>query len=126
VLIPFTSYVLASQGELTLAQGPAILLMMFGTIVAASVGRVFYQVALSATGGDNGYVTMFFLAVPALTGLVSLPLSWAIPDLGFKVNAIYLAGLALIAGSLLFFTFKSWREEQRVAASERKASRAAL
>jgi hypothetical protein len=98
---------------------------MFGTIVAASIGRVFYQVALTATGGDNGYVTMFFLAVPALTGLVSLPLAWAIPELGFRVNAIYLTGLALIAASLLFFTFKSWREEQR-AASERKATSAAL
>ena len=119
VLIPFTSYVLASQGELTLAQGPAILLMMFGTIVAASVGRVFYQVALSATGGDNGYVTMFFLAVPALTGLVSLPLSWAIPDLRFEVNALYLIGLALIAASLLFFTFRSWRVERRSATGPR-------
>ncbi len=112
VLIPFTTYVLASRGELSFAQGPAILLMMFGTLVAASIGRVFYQVALTATGGDNGYVTMFFLAVPALTGLVSLPLSWFIPDLRFQVNALYLVGLALIATALLFFTFRSWQEER--------------
>ena len=126
VLIPVLVYILASRGELALAQAPAILLMMLGTIVAASIGRVFYQVALTATGGDNGSVTMFFLAVPALTGLVSLPLAWAIPDLGFRINAIYLTGLALIAGSLAFFTFKSWREEQRAGAGERKAAGAAL
>jgi drug/metabolite transporter (DMT)-like permease len=112
VLIPITTYILATSGELNFAQAPAILLMMFGTIIAASVGRVFYQVALTVTGGDNGYVTMFFLAVPALTGLVSLPLSWLIPDLKFQVNPLYLIGLALIAISLLFFTFRSWREER--------------
>ena len=69
VLIPFTTYQLAARGELHLTHWPAILLMMLGTIVAASIGRVFYQVALSVTGNDNGYVTMFFLLVPALTGL---------------------------------------------------------
>jgi hypothetical protein len=119
VLIPFTTYALASNGELSFAQAPAILLMMFGTIVAASVGRVFYQVALTATGGDNGYVTMFFLAVPALTGLVSLPMSWAIPELRFEINPVYLIGLALIAVSLLFFTFRSWQEERRAEATPR-------
>ena len=46
-------------------------------------------------------------------GLVSLPLSWAIPDLKFEANLAYLIGLALIATSLLFFTFRSWREERR-------------
>src|SRR5947209_76857 len=61
VLIPFATYQLAARGELSLTDWPAILLMMLGTIVAASIGRVFYQVALSVTGNDNGYVTMFFL-----------------------------------------------------------------
>jgi hypothetical protein len=122
-LIPFTTYVLAARGELNFDQGPAILLMMFGTLVAASIGRVMYQVALTATGGDNGFVTMFFLAVPALTGLVSLPLSWFIPDLKFQANALYLIGLALIAAALLLFTFRSWREERRGAPRAESAPR---
>ena len=50
--------------------------MVAGTIVAASVGRVLYQIALSVTGNDNGFVTMFFLLIPALTALISIPLSW--------------------------------------------------
>ena len=75
-------------------------------------------------GADNGFVTMFFLLVPALTGLISLPLSWAIPDLKFYVNPIYLIGLALIAASLLLFSFETWREE-RASTGHRKASPAA-
>ena len=125
LLIPLTTYSLATRGELSLAQAPAILMMMLGTIVAASIGRVFYQVALTVTGGDNGYVTMFFLAVPALTGLVSLPLSWAIPDLKFVVNPLYFAGLALIAASLMLFTYQSWREE-RTQPGDAKPARTAL
>jgi hypothetical protein len=112
VLIPLMTFILAERGGLSLAQWPAILLMMLGTIIAASIGRVLYQVALSATGNDNGYVTMFFLLVPALTGLISLPLSWAIPDLKFYINPLYFVGLALIGASLLLFSFKSWREER--------------
>ena len=56
-------------------QLPAILLMIVGTIVAGSVGRVVYQIALTVTGGDNGFVTMFLNLVPALTALISLILS---------------------------------------------------
>jgi hypothetical protein len=121
VLIPFT--VLSERGGLAFSEWPAILLMMFGTIVAASLGRVLYQVALTTTGNDNGYVTMFFLLVPALTGLVSLPLSLAIPELKFYVNPIFFLGLALIAAALLLFSFKSWREERARGAN--KAPRAA-
>ena len=124
ILIPVMVVILARRGELTFVEWPAILLMMLGTIVAASIGRVFYQIALSATGNDNGYVTMFFLLVPALTGLISLPLSWAIPDLKFYINPLYFVGLALIAASLLLFSFKSWREER--ASTGAKAPTAAL
>jgi hypothetical protein len=35
--------------------------MILGTIIAASVGRVVYQIALSVTGEDNGFVSVFFL-----------------------------------------------------------------
>jgi hypothetical protein len=120
ILIPSTTYELAQNGGLTLAQGPAILLMIFGTIVAASIGRVLYQVALSVTGNDNGFVTMFFLLVPALTGLVSLPMSWLIPDLKFYLNPIYFVGLGFIAAALLLFSYQSWREE-RASGAPRKA-----
>jgi hypothetical protein len=121
VLIPLTTYALSQSGGLVLTQWPAILLMMAGTIVAASLGRVLYQVALTATGNDNGYVTMFFLLVPALTGLVSAALSLAIPALKFYVNPFYFIGLALIAAALGLFAFQSWRQER----AEAKAPQAA-
>ena len=109
VLIPITLLLLYARSELRFDQLPAIILMMFGTIVAASLGRVLYQVALTTTGNDNGFVTMFFLLVPALTGLISLPLSWWIPDLHFTVDPIFFFGLLAIAASLLLFSLKSWR-----------------
>ena len=87
--------------------------MMTGTIVAASVGRVLYQVALSVTGADNGFVTMFFLLIPALTALISLPLSWWIPDLHFTVSLMFYIGLAVVSTSLLFFSLKSWGQSPR-------------
>jgi hypothetical protein len=55
--------------------------MIAGTIVAGSIGRVIYQTAPRITGNDNGFVTMFFLSMPALTALISLVLSWWIADL---------------------------------------------
>ena len=87
--------------------------MMTGTIVAASVGRVLYQIALSVTGADNGFVTMFFLLIPALTALISLPLSWWIPDLHFAVSLMFYIGLAVVSASLLFFSLKSWGQSPR-------------
>ena len=110
VLIPFTAYELGQSGALHFEQAPAILLMMLGTILAASLGRVLYQIALTVTGGDNGYVTMFFLAVPALTGVISWPLSFLIPDLRFSANPSYAFGLALIAAALGLFSWRSWGE----------------
>jgi len=41
---------------------PAIVLLVLGTLAAASIGRVLYQLALTATNNDNGFVTMFFFA----------------------------------------------------------------
>lgn len=123
VLIPFTTYELSQSGGLGLSEWPAIVLMMLGTIVAASLGRVLYQVALTATGNDNGYVTMFFLLVPALTGLVSAALSPVIPALKFYVNPFYFVGLALIAAALLLFAFQSWRQERAGASKAPRAAR---
>jgi hypothetical protein len=90
-----------------------VILMIAGTIVAASVGRVLYQIALSVTGNDNGFVTMFFLLIPALTGLISLPLSWWISDLHFAVNWMFYIGLVVVSASLLFFSLKSWGQPAR-------------
>jgi drug/metabolite transporter (DMT)-like permease len=109
VLIPVTVFILYRRSELQFDQLLAIVLMIVGTIIAASVGRVLYQIALTVTGGDNGFVTMFFLLVPALTGLISLSLSWWIADLHFAIGPVFYFGLAIIAASLLLFSLKSWR-----------------
>jgi hypothetical protein len=61
------------------------------------VGRVLYQVALSLTGNDNGFVTMVFLLITALTALISLPLSWWISDLHFAVGWMFYAGLFVVS-----------------------------
>ena len=59
----------------------AILLLLVGTLASSAAGRVFYQMALTATRNDNGYVTMFFLLIPALSALISFMLSHWIPGL---------------------------------------------
>jgi hypothetical protein len=125
VLIPFMALGIGQQGGFGHFEWTAVLLMVLGTIVAASLGRVVYQVALTATGNDNGYVTMFFLLVPALTGLITAALSLAIPAFKFYVNASFFIGLALIAASLLLFSFQSWRHEGAQAPAAPQAPQAA-
>ena len=109
ILIPATLIILYARGNLKFDDAVAIALMVFGTIVAAAIGRVFYQIALSVTGSDNGFVTMFFLLAPALTALISLPMSWWIADLHFRIDAVFFVGLALIAAALLVFSLRTWR-----------------
>jgi drug/metabolite transporter (DMT)-like permease len=87
----------------------AILLLMLGTLSAAAAGRVFYQLALSSTGNDNGFVTMFFLLVPALSALISVPLSWWIPVLHIVIAPMFFSGLALILVALSIFSIAVWR-----------------
>ena len=87
---------------------PAILLLLLGTLAAAAAGRVFYQVALTTTDNDNGFVTMFFLLIPALSALITVPLSWWIPDLRFVISPMFYVGLGLVTVSLLFFLLRSW------------------
>jgi drug/metabolite transporter (DMT)-like permease len=114
ILIPSVGLILYQRSELRFdGQFLAIALMIAGTIIAASVGRVFYQVALTVTGGDNGFVTMFFNLVPALTALISLALSWWIADLHFVADPMFFLGLGLIAASLLQFSLRSWRQPPR-------------
>jgi drug/metabolite transporter (DMT)-like permease len=113
ILIPGCLAILYWRNELNFNQLPAILLMIVGTIVAASIGRVVYQIALSVTGGDNGFVTMFLNLVPALTALISLILSQWIADLHFVIDPTFFLGSAVIGASLLLFSFKSWRQPAR-------------
>jgi drug/metabolite transporter (DMT)-like permease len=86
----------------------AVLLLLIGTLSAAAAGRVFYQIALTVTDNDNGFVTMFFLLVPPLSSLISFSLSWWIPDLRFAAGPMFFGGLTLIATSLFFFSSRSW------------------
>jgi drug/metabolite transporter (DMT)-like permease len=110
ILIPGCLALLAWRNELNFDQLGPILLMIFGTIVAASLGRVMYQISLTVTGGDNGFVTMFLNLVPALTALISLALSHWIADLHFVIDLTFFLGSALIAASLVLFSLKSWRQ----------------
>ena len=113
VLVPATGFILYQRSDLHFGPVFPIILMVTGTIVAASVGRVLYQIALSVTGADNGFVTMFFLLIPALTALISLPLSWWISDLHFAVSLMFYIGLVVVSTSLLFFSLKSWGQSPR-------------
>ena len=113
ILIPGCLAILYWRNELNFDQLEPVLLMIFGTIVAASVGRVMYQVALTITGGDNGFVTMFLNLVPALTALISLALSHWIADEHFAINPPFFHGSAVIAASLVLFSLKSWRQPAR-------------
>jgi len=113
ILIPGCLAILYWRNELNFDQLEPMLLMIFGTIVAASVGRVMYQVALTVTGGDNGFVTMFLNLVPALTALISLALSHWIADEHFAINPPFFLGSAVIAASLVLFSLKSWRQPAR-------------
>jgi drug/metabolite transporter (DMT)-like permease len=119
ILIPATVAFLYWRSELSFDhQIPAIVLMIAGTIIAASIGRVLYQVAMSTTGGDNGFVTMFFNLVPALTAIISFAMSWWIVDLRFTFDPLFFAGLALISVSLLAFSLFSYRAPPRRCGTE--------
>ena len=113
LLIPAAGVVLYWRSELDFGQTVPVILMIAGTIIAASLGRVLYQIALNVTGADNGFVTMFFLLIPALTALISLALSWWIADLHFSVSWMFYVGLFVVSTSLLFFSLKSWGQPAR-------------
>jgi drug/metabolite transporter (DMT)-like permease len=120
ILIPATLFFSHLHvGSLISAQDfDAILLLLLGTFAAAVVGRVFYQIALTSTDNDNGFVTMFFLMVPALSALITVPLSWWIPDLQFVAGRTFFLGLLLITVPLLLFLLKSWQGSEGVPTSQ--------
>ncbi len=114
LLIPATLLFLYSRSELGFDDELATVgLMIAGTIIAASVGRVFFQIALTVTGGDNGFVSMFLNLVPALTAVISFVLSRWIADLTFAFGARFFLGLGLIVASLALFSLRSWRTPAR-------------
>ena len=84
---------------------------MVGTLAAGAAGRVVYQMALTATENDNGFVTMFFLFVPALSSFISFVLSRWISDLHFAADLMFFVGLALVATPLFVFSMKSRKIE---------------
>jgi drug/metabolite transporter (DMT)-like permease len=113
VLIPAAVVFLYWRSELDFGQVVPVVLMIGGTIIAASLGRVLYQISLSVTGNDNGFVTMFFLLIPVLTALISLALSRWIADLHFAVSWMFYVGLFVVSTSLLFFSLRSWEQPSR-------------
>jgi hypothetical protein len=79
----------------------AIALLLVGTLAAAAAGRIFYQLSLTATRNDNGYVTMFFLLIPGISALISLPLSKWIPTLTFVPGVSFVIGMACVSAPLI-------------------------
>ena len=114
VLIPLAAFTTGFGQALHSAQPPtvAVLLLLLGTLAGSAAGRVCYQMALTATEDDNGYVTMFFLLIPALSSLISFMLSWWIPGLQFVPSAMFFVGLALVTSSLLVLWLTSWRKSK--------------
>jgi hypothetical protein len=107
--------------QLTEEKAAAIGLLFLGTLAAAAAGRLFYQMALSATKNDNGYVTMFFLLIPGITALISLALSRWVPTLTFVSGPGFVLGMACVSGALVILAFFSRRREiapRRTASSE--------
>lgn len=86
-----------------------VLLLLLGTLAASAAGRVYYQVALTVTNNDNGFVTMFFLFIPAFAAIIAAPLSWWLPDLRYATNPLFFLGLGLITIPLLLFLLRAWQ-----------------
>jgi drug/metabolite transporter (DMT)-like permease len=109
VLVP-VAFVMSNfgrQSQLTEQSTVAILLLLAGTLANAAAGRVLYQKALTATQNDNGYVTMFFLLMPAISALISLPLSRWIGDLRFISGPGFFLGMALVTIPLLVISLNA-------------------
>ncbi len=109
ILIPLTVSIMWLSNTPAIADRPAmsISLLLVGTLASAAAGRVFYQVALTTTRNDNGFVTMFSLMVPAIASLICVPLSRWIPELRVVANPLFFAGLALVMIPLAVFSLKS-------------------
>jgi drug/metabolite transporter (DMT)-like permease len=90
----------------------AVLFLFVGTLAGSAAGRVFYQMALTATKDDNGYVTMFFLLIPALSALTSFMLSRWIPGLRFTASILFFVGTALVTIALGLLSLALFRRRR--------------
>jgi hypothetical protein len=63
--------------------------------------------ALTVTDNNNGFVSIFFLLIPAFTCLLSLWMSRWISELKFTVGPLFFLGLGLIAAPILVFLGQS-------------------
>jgi drug/metabolite transporter (DMT)-like permease len=106
VLIPATLFVAHGSilPRLSSADTPAIFMLLIGTLASSAAGRVFYQSALSATHNDNGFVTMFFLAIPVISAIVTWSLSLWITDLRLQLSLRFFEGLLLVVAPLIVFS----------------------
>ena len=102
-LIPLIGLYLLVRGDGFAIDLPSAAMLAAGAITAAGIGRLLYQFALTRTGEDNGFVTMFFLLGPALSGLYSWLLSNWVEGARFAANGVYFLGLAITAAALFFF-----------------------
>ena len=107
VLIPVALWFAGPSGvaEIPEVSLSAILMLLIAVLSSSAAGRVFYQAALTATRNDNGFVTMFFLAIPALSALISWPLSRWIANLRFAPTWPFFIGFALVTAPLLIFSY---------------------
>jgi hypothetical protein len=73
VVVPITLAIAYAQSGLQVTTDvlPALALLALGTILATGLGRVLYQRALTISD-NNGFVSVFFLLIPAFTCLLSL------------------------------------------------------
>jgi drug/metabolite transporter (DMT)-like permease len=113
VLIPATVIYAYVHSDLQVSSDaiPAIILLMVGTAASSALGRILYQVSLTVTGEDNGFVSMFFLLIPAVTALLSLALAPWIQDLRFTVGPLFYAGLAVVAAPMFLFSWAAWSQK---------------
>jgi drug/metabolite transporter (DMT)-like permease len=111
VLIPLAAAKsdFGQAGYLDQGMAVAILLLLVGTLASSAAGRVFYQIALTTTKNDNGYVTMFFLLIPAFSALISWVLSRWIPGLQFVPRPMFFIGMALVTIPLVLLSLTSRR-----------------
>jgi drug/metabolite transporter (DMT)-like permease len=111
-LIPLAIFLAWRRGETEIppVSVAAILMLLIAVLSSSAAGRVFYQAALSATENDNGFVTMFFLVIPALSALLSWPLSRWIWTLHFAPSGTFFSGLILVTAPLLLFSFQTARK----------------
>ena len=111
IVIPIALAVAYSRSGLQISADalPAVALLAVGTILATGVGRVVYQKSLTVTDNNNGFVSIFFLLIPAFTCLLSLGMSPWIEELKFTIGPMFFVGLLLIAAPILVFSFKSQR-----------------